>query len=58
MGTFDWAAIGGRYTGSLMPLPGKTGKTYGDAMSPLTLAATNWGISDKRSICTRVRVVL
>jgi hypothetical protein len=32
----DWAAIGGRYTGTLPPLPGaRTGRVHGDAMPSL-----------------------
>ena len=30
-GSIDEAAIGGRFTGLLLPQPGKTGKRYGDA---------------------------
>ena len=32
-GTSDWAGIGGRYTGSLIPLPDATsGRIYGDTL--------------------------
>lgn len=33
LGTTDWAGIGGRYTGLLMPRPGATtGRVYGDTL--------------------------
>jgi len=32
-GVADWWAIGGRYTGQLPLKPGRSGKTYGDAIS-------------------------
>lgn len=32
LGTIDWAATGGRFTGQLTPLPGRTGRVSGDAL--------------------------
>jgi hypothetical protein len=35
-GTPDWAGIGGRYTGRLIPLPGATtGVAHGDTLTPI-----------------------
>jgi hypothetical protein len=39
----DWAAIGGRYTGSLIPIPGATtARVYGDALPNIEAAFHGW----------------